>query len=292
MKKAINGKKFDWPSFLIVTLLCCWGLIVLYPFYNSVLISLVTSETYSKTPFLLFPPKIDFSAYQIVFAWKGIVSGFKTTFIILVFGVAYNLFLTISTAYALTKPMPGRKFFNYMIIFTMYFSGGLIPYYLLVSQSLHLRDQYASMILPVGIHIMYMMIMQSYFRTIPLEIEESAKLDGANDLVILFKIILPLSLPMLATITLYYAVDRWNEWWNGMLFIRSVGKMPLQLHIRNIIQSSQVITESIPESLQPTTFAMGIQMATVMTSIIPITLMYPFLQKYFVKGLTLGSVKS
>jgi putative aldouronate transport system permease protein len=148
------------------------------------------------------------------------------------------------------------------------------------------------MVLPVGINIMYMLIMRSYFQNLPQEVEESAKIDGANDFVILFKIILPLSLPMLATITLYYAVDRWNEWWFGMLFIRSADKMPLQLQIRNIIQSSQVLTESLPATIFPNTFGMGIQMATIMTSVIPIMLLYPFLQRYFVKGLTLGAVKS
>jgi putative aldouronate transport system permease protein len=174
----------------------------------------------------------------------------------------------------------------------MYFSGGLIPQYLLIARTLNLTNSYASMVLPVGINIMYMLIMRSYFQNLPQEVEESAKIDGANDFVILFKIILPLSLPMLATITLYYAVDRWNEWWFGMLFIRSADKMPLQLQIRNIIQSSQVLTESLPATIFPNTFGMGIQMATIMTSVIPIMLLYPFLQRYFVKGLTLGAVKS
>lgn len=288
----VKRKKFDLPYILIVTILCLWGLIVLYPFYNSMLISIVPSEIYTKTPFLIYPKKIDFSAYLAVFSWPNIKYGFKTTIIVLIFGVMYNLFLTVLTAYALTKPMPGRKLFNYLIIFTMYFSGGLIPHYLLIAHTLKLSGSYLSMILPAGINIMYMLIMRSYFYTIPHEIEESATIDGANDLIILFRIILPLCLPMLATITLYYAVDRWNEWWFGMLFIRSPEKMPLQLHIRNIIQSSTALTDTIPQTLLPTTFAMGIQMATIMTSIIPIMIVYPFLQKYFVKGLTLGAVKS
>ena len=171
----------------------------------------------------------------------------------------------------------------------MYFSGGLIPYYLVI-KGLGLRNSLFVMIFPVGINIMYMLIMKSYFMTLPAEIEESAKVDGASEVQVLFRIILPLSLPMLATITLFYAVDRWNEWFLGMVFITSVGKMPLQLFIRNMLASVSDIVSSIPAATQIDVFGEGIQMACVIVTMLPIAV-FPFLQRYFVKGITLGAVK-
>jgi putative aldouronate transport system permease protein len=285
------GKKFDTTHFIFVILLSLWGLVILYPFYNAVLISIVPQAVYIRTPFLLYPPKIDLTAYWFVFQWKSLLWGARTTIIVLIFGTLYNVMLTISTAYALNKPIPGRKFFSMFIIFTMYFSGGLIPFYLVV-RSLGLVNSYFSMILPTGINIMYMLIMQSYFRTIPPDLEESARIDGANDFTVLFRIILPLCLPMLATITLYYGVERWNEWYLGMLFIRKPLMMPLQLFIRNMLMAANIISDSIPESQRLSVFPLGIQMATIIITMLPIICVYPFLQKYFVKGLVLGAVKT
>lgn len=290
MKAVKINKKIDWPQIGFIIILVVWAIILAYPFYNSILVSIVPMQLYLKTPVMLFPTKFDFSSYSYVFQWKSLLWGFKTTFIVFIVGSIYNMILTIFTAYALTKPIPGRKFFSYMIIFTMYFSGGLIPFYLLM-KNLHLMDTYASMILPTGINIMYMILMQSYFRTLPPELEEAAKIDGANDISILFKIILPLSLPMIATIFLFYGVDRWNEWFNGMLFIRDVHKWPLQLFIRNMLQQAALVTNDIPVSARGTVFPLGLQMATIVITIIPVACLYPFLQKYFVKGLVLGGVK-
>jgi putative aldouronate transport system permease protein len=283
---------FDWPHTIFVIILCLWGLIILYPFYNSVLMSIVPMGTYLRTPFLFYPKKIDLDSFKFVFGWHAIWGGALVTVFITIVGTAYNVFLTVMTAYALSKKIPGRKFFNYMIIFTMFFQGGLIPYYLLISHTLNLRNNIFSMILPTGIQILYMMVMRSYFQTIPAEIEESAKIDGANDAVILFKIVLPLCLPMLATISLFYAVDRWNEWWFGQLFITQISKMPLQLFIKNMLATSSVITNGIPVNLHISVFPEGIKMACIIVTAAPIICVYPFLQKYFVKGLVLGGVKS
>jgi putative aldouronate transport system permease protein len=290
MDKRIKMNKFDWPHLVFVIILSLWGLIILYPFYNAVLLSIIPMEVYSKTPFLFYPKKLDFSSYNFVFHWKSMLTGFKTTLIVLIFGTLYNVALTVGTAYALTKPIPGRKILTYFVIFPMYFSGGLIPFFIQVDK-LGLTNSYLSMILPTGINIMFLLIMQSYFRTLPPDMEESAKLDGASDLRILFKIILPLCAPMLATITLYYGVDRWNEWYFGMLFIRSVGKMPMQLFIRNMLMAVSSIQEAVPYSQRGAVFNQGIQMAAITITALPIVCVYPFLQKYFVKGLTLGAVK-
>lgn len=287
---AIGSRKFDWSHFIIVLVLSFWAVCIFYPFYNSFLISIVPMKVYTRTPFLFYPPELDFTSYQFVLGWRSLKTGFSTTALITVFGTIFNLLLTVTTAFALSKPIPGRKFFNYMIIFTMYFSGGLIPYYLIV-KNLGLRNSILAMILPTGINIMYMLIMRSYFYTIPEEIEESAKLDGAGEMRILFSLVLPLSKPMLATIGLYYAVDRWNEWWLGNLFITKTDLMPLQLLIRNMLMSTKVLTQYIPVTGKITIFPEGIKMACVLVTMVPILCVYPFLQKYFTKGLVLGAVK-
>ncbi len=290
VNKRKKIKKPKLSSIIIIVLLCFYGLIILYPFYSSFLTSIVPYGVAVKNKFLLYPPELDFSSYQFIFSWKSLLYGFRTTFIIVLLGVPYNLFLTVTMAYVLSKPIPGRKIVNFFVVFTMFFQGGLIPGYLLI-KNMGLIDNYAAMILPFGISIMNMMIMRSYFQGLPEEMREAAKIDGAGEIMILVKIALPLSKPMLATIALYYGVDRWNEWYNGMLFMRTVEKWPLQLHIRNMIQSISSVVSQIPESVRPNAYPTGIQMAGIIITILPVAIIYPFLQKYFVKGLTLGGVK-
>lgn len=281
----------NWADRVIIILLVIWSGIVIYPFYNSFLISIVPPTVYYHNSFLLYPPELDFTAYKFVLNWRSLQDGFRTTAILVLLGVPLNLFLTTSLAYILTRPIPGRKFFNFMIIFTMFFEGGLIPGYLLI-QSLGLMDNIFVMILPMAISIMNMIIMRSYFYTIPDDLAEAARIDGAGEYRIMFRIYIPLSKPMLATIGLYYGVARWNEWYNGMLFMRTSSKLPLQLHIRNMLQSTNQIINQVPAEARPRVFPEGIEMAAIVLTILPIALVYPFLQKYFVKGLTLGGVKS
>ena len=168
-----------------------------------------------------------------MFKSPSIVSGFKVTAIILFVGTFYNMFLTTSMAYAMTKPSPGSKIVRLLVLFTMFFSGGLIPTYLLI-RNLGLLDSVFSMILPSGITVTYLIVMMRFFKAIPFELEEAATIDGCSDIGIFWRIILPLSKPVIATYTLYYAVERWNEWYGGMLYIKSASKLPLQMILRNI----------------------------------------------------------
>ena len=284
-------KRYNGADIAIVIFMTIFGLIILYPFYNSMLVSLVPQHVYIKTPFMLYPSEIDLSSYRFVFSSNAIGNGFKVTSIILVVGVIYNMLLTTMTGFALTKPIPGRKFFSMMIIFTMYFGGGLIPTYLLIQQ-LGLMNNILAMILPTGIQITYMLIIMKFFDELPKELEESAKIDGANDIVVLMKIALPLSLPILATFSLYYGVERWNEWWSGMLYIKSSSLLPLQTVLRSIVQDANMLTNNIPEDMKKDVFSDGIKMASVMVTMFPVMCLYPFLQRYFITGLTTGAVKS
>ncbi|PTW00859.1 carbohydrate ABC transporter membrane protein 2 (CUT1 family) [Halanaerobium saccharolyticum] len=288
----MTKRKFTVVDIIILILLTIFGLAVLYPFYNAILVSLVPQHVYAESPFMLWPDEITLDAYKQVFNDQTLINGMKTTVIVTFLGTVYNMLITILTSYALTKDIPGRKFINYLILFTMFFSGGLIPYYLLI-KNLGLINNILVMVLPMGFNIMYMIVLRSFFNDIPDALEESAKIDGANDFIILFKIILPLSLPILATLSLYYGVNRWNEWYHGMLFITSPDIMPLQLVLRNIVQdASKFLQGNTAAMANVETFSEGIQMASVVTTMFPIMMLYPFLQRYFLSGLTLGAVKS
>jgi putative aldouronate transport system permease protein len=285
-----SKKKADIPLILITTFLIIWGLVILFPFYNALLISLVPMDVFVKTPILLYPKNLTLKSYELILHWKNIAIGFKNTGFILLVGTTYNVILTTLTSYALTKAIPGKSIFKGLIIFTMFFGGGLLPFYLLIV-NLHLINSLWAMILPSGVSIFNMLLMQSYFRTLPDEFEESARIDGAGELSILFRIILPLCKPMLATITLYYAVDRWNEWYNGMLFMQKVAKWPLQLFIRNMLSDAWMLIQAVPASQRTSVFSDGMKMAAIIITMTPIICVYPFLQRYFVKGITLGGVK-
>lgn len=278
-------------DYAIMAFLALFALLILYPFYNSVCVSLVSQADYIKTRFMLYPKNVTFESYFVVFKNGSIFDGMKVTLLITIIGVIYNMLLTVSLAYGFSKEFPGKKLFMMMIVFTMYFSGGLIPFYLLI-KDLKLVDNIFSMILPSGVSIMYMTVIRQNFESLPAELEESARIDGAGDLTILFRILLPLSVPILVTFTLYYGVERWNEWYNGMLFIRSFDKRPLQLVLRGIIQTTgQAMVTNELEQYNITPFSEGIKMACVVVTMTPIMLVYPFIQKYFVSGMTVGAVK-
>lgn len=293
---AIHNKKsrlrrLNGVDYAIMVSLALFALLILYPFYNSICVSLVSQADYIKSRFMLYPKNITFESYFVVFKNGSIFDGMKVTLLITVVGVLYNMLLTVSLAYGFSKEFPGKKLFLMMIVFTMYFSGGLIPFYLLI-KDLKLVDNVFSMILPSGVSIMYMTVIRQNFESLPAELEESARIDGAGDLTILFRILLPLSVPILVTFALYYGVERWNEWYNGMLFIRSFDKRPLQLVLRGIIQTTgQAMVTNELEQYNITPFSEGIKMACVVVTMTPIMLVYPFIQKYFVSGMTVGAVK-
>jgi putative aldouronate transport system permease protein len=290
-RKTNSVRKFTMGDFINLSLLTLVALTIIYPFYNSILVSLVPQQVYTRTPFMLFPTVVNLESYRFVFKSSILLRSMFNSTIIMVVGTFYNMALTVLVGYALAKPLPGRRLFRFFIVFTMYFSGGLIPFYILI-KDLKMMDKLSCMIIPTGISIMYMLIISNYFATLPGELEESAKMDGANDFTILLKIILPLSLPLLATFTLYYAVDRWNEWYSGMLFIKSVERLPLQTVLRKIIQDTNFAAQSLqPGEVKPVVHAEGVKMASIVVTMFPLMLMYPFLQRYFLTGLTLGAVK-
>jgi putative aldouronate transport system permease protein len=291
MKKH-RRKRFDSAYVLIAAALTFWGLVILYPFYNSVVVSFVTNAEYIRTPFMLWPKTFTLDAYKFIFEGKMIFSGYRSTLTLVALGVPFSLAMVTLTAYAMSrKRFPGKKAINLIIVFTMFFSGGLIPFYLLI-RSLNLTDSLLGLVVMSGVSTYYMIIMRKFFENIPESLVESAYIDGANDFVVLARIMVPLSAPIIATLTLFFTVDRWNEWFNAMIFLRSSGKWPLQLVLRSIVHSSVDSVGSQNSYLRRTIFAEGVKMASVVATMLPIMVLYPFLQKYFVKGIMLGAVKS
>lgn len=285
-------KRPDKMTVFIVTVLVIWGLIIFYPFYNAVLISFMTQSEYMRNTFNLFPKSLNLDAYKYVFANSRTWTGYRATLIIVLLGVPLNMLLTTTLAYALSrKKYPGKKLFSFLVIFTMYFNGGVIPMYILVKE-MKLTNTLWSMILVSGLNTFYMIIMKNFFMGIPDSLEEAARIDGANDLQIMTKVYIPVSKPIISTVLLFYLVDRWNEWYTGMLYLTDAEKWPLQLVIRDMVASTSMASNMNAAAMElKQTFGMGVKMATIIVTMAPIMLAFPFLQKHFIEGMTAGAVK-
>lgn len=292
----LSVRKFSIVDFVITLTLGILALVSIFPFYQTLIMSLSSLGDISTQRVFLYPVSIDFSSYSYLISEGKATKGMLITLFVTVVGTAVNMLVTVSGAYALSKKgLPGRNFFFNCIIFTMFFSGGLVPYFLTI-QKLHLQNNIFVLIIPVAVNTFNLILMKNYFNTVPASLEESAKIDGANDITILFKIVIPVSLPILAAITLFYAVDRWNEWWMAMMFINDTKKYPLQLVLREAIIniSSLINNSSAGASLAAqtkTVYADSVKSAIIIISAVPILMVYPFLQKYFSSGIMIGSIK-
>ena len=273
---------------IIFVILLLFALLVIFPFYYLFVVSITPQEIYANNPFILFTPEITLEAYHGVFTNKAIWNGLGITLILLFGGTAYQLFFTVITGYALSRQnWFGKNFVMNMILVTMFFGGGLIPYYILI-KSLGMLDTIWVMIIPGAIDTFNMLLMRNYFASLPKELEESARVDGANDVQIFVKIFLPLSLPMLATIGLFFAVGNWNSWYNGMLFNHSQNIKTLQQVLQDIIiTTSSTIPNPNPSKINTE----SLKMAAIFFTILPMMCFYPFLQRYFVKGIVVGAIK-
>jgi len=290
-KKPLYG--IEPLDILIAVILGLFALLILIPFINVFAISFVTQQEYLRTSILLFPTDWTLENYRQMFIDGRIWTGYRTTTILLLIGVPINLFLTTSMAYGLSRPdYPFKRFFIFFVVLTMMFNGGIIPMYLLMKQ-LHLINSLWSVVFAYGINAFYLIIMMNYFSNLPIALSESAKLDGAGEWTILFKIILPLSAPIMATMTLFYAVDRWNEWFNAMIFIRKGSLTVLQLALRSIVIDSQISQQLNVSNIQTDKqFTEGMKMAAVIVSMLPIMCVFPLLQRHFVKGMLIGAIKA
>ncbi|MBT3271977.1 MAG: carbohydrate ABC transporter permease [Spirochaetales bacterium] len=278
----------DWA---IGAILSIWAVAILLPVYNVIVVSLSTEIGAIRARLPLWPRPFDFTSYKWVLLSGAIKYGFRNTLILLVVGVPYTMFLSTSLAYSLAKKLPGMSVVSFLLIATLYFGGGLIPFYLVV-RNLGLVNSIFSMILPHGATVFYVIILRNFFQNVPPDIEESAFMDGASDIRIYAQIILPISTPILVTIGLFVAVNYWNEWWHSLLFISEGKKQSLQLVLRSILMEVTQLTSTVPEDYDISKlYNNGIRAAVVVITTAPIAALYPFLQKYFVRGLTSGALK-
>ena len=290
-RKSMHNRFEPLDVFCLVILLILAAMIVV-PFISVIGISFASQKEAAESPLLLIPMKPTIDNYYRLFQDPRIVIGYKTTLMILLLGVPLNLFLTTSLAYGLTRTnYPGAKIIFYAILLTMLLHGGIVPMYLLMLQ-MGLTNKIWSVILAYGVNTFYFIIMRTYMTTLPESLMESAKIDGAGEWRIMLKIILPLSKPIIATVLLFYCVDRWNEWFNSMIFLRRNDLIPLQLVLRNIVMDTVIVNSLSIAGPRIPRFTEGIQNATIMVTMLPVMCFFPFLQKYFVKGIMIGAVKA
>lgn len=258
--------------------------------------SFTAEGSIKKHGFNFWPHEFTTFAYKIVFENpKLIIGSYVVTILITAVGTAIGLFLVAMTGYALQRPdFHYRNGISFLIYFTTLFSGGLVPFYLLISQYLHLKDNYLSVLLPGLLSPFLIIMMKSFIRSIPHAITESAKIDGAGDFTIFLRLILPMATPALATIGLFIGLGYWNEWYNAMLFLSpNMDYRPLQLFLYNVVTSADFIKNSAAASNVPLRDMPleSMKMATAVVATGPVILFYPFVQRYFIQGITVGAVK-
>lgn len=290
IKTSTGEKAFTVFNYIFFSLLC---LIMLYPFWHVIMLSFSSMEASLKGGTFLYPKGFNLDTYKSVFKNPMVYTGFGTTIMVTVIGTIFGTLLTAMTAYPLSKSrLRGGKVMMVLVLFTMIFAAGMIPSFLLV-QKLNLMDNRLALILPGLISAYNCIIMKSFFLSIPDSLEESARIDGANDLKIFFSIIIPLSKATIATIALFTAVGYWNDYFSTVLYIRSTDKWSLQAVLRNMLTNTQQAMQQAGVNVmaQTNTNAETIKAGTIVISTIPILIVYPFVQKYFVKGVMIGGVK-
>ncbi|KRE69550.1 carbohydrate ABC transporter permease [Paenibacillus sp. Soil750] len=280
---------FDMANILLLGIFACT---MLFPFLHMAAVSISSADNVTTNQISLWPKGINFDAYTAVLRDERILIGYKNTLIYVVLGTTLSLIFTTMGAYSLSRRnLVFGKTFMLMIVFTMLFSGGLIPTYLVV-RNYGLLDTIWAMVLPGLVSSWYLIIMRTFFQGIPKELEESGKIDGLSDLGILINVVLPLSKPVIMTISLFYAVQIWGNFFYALIFIRNADLFPLQVTIRNIVLVGQMTDMTVSSAIGNKQVVLeSLKYAVILVGTLPILLVYPFIQKHFVKGAMMGSVK-
>ena len=273
-------------------------IVTLYPIIYIFSVSVSSTTAYESGRVFFLPVEFNLEAYRIIFEAGTIPRSFVNSVIYTITYTAVSLLLTTTMAYPLSRSkerVAFKGFFSKLVVFTMFFNAGIIPNYLVV-RGLGLMDSMWALILPTSITTYNLVVMRSFFEGIPADLEEAAFIDGANEITVFWKIMLPLSKAALATVGLFYGVSMWNQWFNAMLYLQDSDKYPLQLIIRQIIMQNQMAAElaamgDTSMMTESTTNSVSLKYATLFLSVLPMLAVYPFIQKYFVKGVMVGSVK-
>lgn len=281
---------------VITVLILVFCVLCVVPFIVAISASFSTERTLLSTGYSLLPKDFTTQAYDMLFQTSQIFDSYKVSIFVTLMGTLLSMIVTAMMAYPLSvKKLKYRGQISFFAYFTMLFSGGLVPTYMLISKYLNMRDTMWVMIIPVLVNPWNLFLLRNFFSAIPAELHESARIDGANDVRILWQIILPVSLPALATVSLFYAVAYWNQWFNAMLYIENNKLFPLQYLIMKMLRNIELMKQmsaqagfAVDMSSLPATTT---KMATAIVTIGPIVIAYPFAQKYFTAGLIVGSVK-
>ena len=291
-KRTRGDLIFDCFNYLLLTALT---LITLYPFVHVVAGSISGPGTLIGHKGAMLWPKgtPTLKAFALVFRNPNIITGYKNTLIVLLVATTLNIVMTSLGAYVLSRPQFAiRKVMMFLIVFTMYFSGGMIPRYLFLKNYLGMGDHLGSLIIPGAISAYNLIIMRTAFASVPASLEESARIDGANDFTILFRIILPLSMATVAVMILFYGVGHWNAWFDAMIFLRTREKYPLQLILREILVNNSTESMTMGAAADDVEqLSDNLKYATIVVATLPILCVYPLIQKHFVKGVMIGAVK-
>lgn len=284
--------EFTFGSLINYVVLTVLVIICVYPFLNVVAYSLSSNRAVLSGKITVFPIEPTLSAYKEIMQKKQIWLSMQVTTFVTLAGTALGLILTICAAYALSRrKLKGRSWITGIILFTMYFSGGIIPTFLVV-KNLNMYDSLTSLFIPSAVNVFNFIVMRTFFRELPESLEEAAYLDGASDIQILVMVFLPLSLPIIATIGLFYAVGYWNDYFSALLYIQTPEKYTLQLRLRSLLFTEELNQYGgSMEGLGNTVMAETLKMTSIVVGTLPIIVVYPWLQKYFVKGVMLGSIK-
>ncbi|HAF99760.1 carbohydrate ABC transporter permease [Paenibacillus lactis] len=287
--KTISSRIFDFVNY---TLLLIIGLVTILPFLHVIAGSFTTVTELAQKQFVLFPTVWSLDAYKYIFSTNTVFKSLGVSVGVTFFGTLFSMLLTCLMAYGLSRrDLDGRNFIMFMVLFTMLFSGGMIPTFLVVKE-MGLIDSYAALIVPSAINAFNLIIMRNFFQNLPEGLEESAKIDGAGDWGILVRIVIPLSMPAIATISLFYAVTYWNTYMQAILYLNDAAKWPVQVILRQIVILASGLaadTSGMEDIVRPP--EQTVKMAVIVVATLPILCVYPFLQKHFAKGALLGSIK-
>lgn len=288
-KKHIRGT-VDGVVILSYVVMTLFAILCFFPFYYIFIVSISDPDQVREGTMILYPQGFSLEAYEVTLSHARFYSSLKVSVIRTLAGTALGVVFSSALAYAVSRPyLRGRKWLTLFLIFTMLFNGGMIPTYLVVRYT-GLIDTIWALIIPNMINTFNVIVLINFFRAVPAELEESAKIDGANDLLIFLRLMIPVAMPAIATITLFIAVYHWNALMDGILYINTSTKKPLQVYLNDIVAAGQTqdMFQDASARWMPT---MSLKSATIFASTLPILIVYPFLQKYFVKGVMVGSVK-
>ncbi|KRE98876.1 ABC transporter permease [Paenibacillus sp. Soil766] len=283
-----NERYFD---VLVYAVLIVWGTLLLFPLLYVLMTSFATEKEYLTRSFFIIPREWTLDAYLYLLANDDFANSFRNAVIITVIGTVISISATTFMAYGLSKKwLKGRTTFNFMIVFTMLFSGGLIPTYLVIKQ-FWMINTFWSLWLPGAISPFYAIVMRSFFSSLPYELEESARADGCGEWRMFFSIMLPLSMASIATFILFYMVGYWNTYFSAVIYLNDSDMWPLQVFLRQMLVLNEPMDGSATLMEQVITYTPGVKMAAIVISALPMMIIYPFLQKHFNKGMLLGSLK-